>query len=274
VNQNFFKVMGIPLISGRSFEERDGINAPPVIMINETMDRRFWPNEDAVGKRMKFASPESEDPWIEIIGVVGDVRRTGFDAEVRPETFLPHSQAPARGMIMVLRTDSDPAKFASSVRSAVRELDPDQPVFEVETMDATLGEMMAQRRLNMILFGVFAAAALLLASVGIYGIISHHVTERTHELGVRMALGASRREVLKLVLKQGMTLSGFGIGLGLGGAFGLTRVMSSLLYGVSATDPITFAAIALLLGIVALAACLIPARRATKVDPMIALRYE
>lgn len=274
VNQSFFTVMGVPLIRGRFFEERDGPNAPQVIIINETMARRFWPNEDAVGKRMKFASPESDDPWIEIVGVVGDVRRTGFDAEVRPETFLPHAQAPARGLMMVIRTDSDPAKLTGAFRAAVRELDPNQPVFEVTTMDATLGEMMAQRRLNMILFGIFAAAALLLASVGIYGIISHNVTERTHELGVRMALGASRGDVLRLVLKQGMMLSGLGIGIGLAGAFALTRVMSSLLYGISSTDPITFVAIALILGIVALAACLIPARRATKVDPMIALRYE
>lgn len=274
VNQSFFKVMGIPLISGRFFEERDGPEATPVIIINETMARRFWPGEDAVGKRMKFGSPDSDDPWIEIIGVVGDVRRTGFDAEVRPETFLPHAQAPGRGLMMVVRTDSDPAKMASSFRAAVREIDADQPVFEVRTMDMILGEMMAQRRLNMILFGVFAAVAMLLASVGIYGIISHNVTERTHELGVRMALGASRSDMLKLILRQGMALAGIGIFVGLVLALVLTRVMSSLLYGVSATDPITFVLIAMMLGVVALAACLIPAQRATKVDPMSALRYE
>jgi len=274
VNQSFFKVMEIPLVRGRSFEERDGPDAPPVIIINETMARRFWPGEDAIGKRMKFASPDSDDPWIEIIGIVGDVRRTGFDAEVRPETFLPHAQAPSRGLMMVIRADSDPSQLASSFRAAVREIDSDQPVFEVRTMDTRLGEMMAQRRLNMILFGIFAAVALLLASVGIYGIISHNVTERTHELGVRMALGASRGNVLKLILRQGMTLTAIGIGFGLAGAFGLTRVMSSLLYGVSATDPLTFVLIALMLGVVALAACLIPARRATKVDPISALRYE
>jgi putative ABC transport system permease protein len=274
VSPGLFETMQVRLIRGRFFENRDAREAPRVVIINETMARRFWPGEDPLGRRMKYGDSSSEDQWKEIVGIVADVRRTGFDDEVRPETFLPHAQASSGAMTLVIRTDSAPLELAATARAAVRDIDRDQPVFDIKTMDETLGNMMAQRRLNMILFAIFAALALVLASVGIYGIISHSVTQRTHELGVRMALGARAVDVLKLVLRQGMGLSLAGIAIGLIASFLLTRVMSSFLYGVSATDPLTFVAIALVLALVALVASYIPARRATKVDPIVALRYE
>ncbi len=271
---NYFKAMEIPLLEGRFFDDRDSPDGPPVVIINETMARLFWPGEDALGKRIKYGQQSSEDSWKEIIGIVKDTRRTGFDAEVRPETYLPHAQAPARGLMLIVRGVSDPLNLATTIRAAVLELDKDQPVYEIKTMDMLLGDMVAQRRLNTLLFGIFAVVAMLLASVGIYGIMSQSVTQRTHEIGVRMALGAQKSDVLGLVLRQAMTLAVSGIVLGLGAAFALTRVMSSLLYGVSATDPLTFAAISLALAGVAMLASYIPARRAAKVDPMVALRYE
>ena len=274
VTPGYFKAMGMQLMKGRFFEDRDAREAPPVVIINETMARQFWPDEEPLGKRLKYGTLNSQDTWKEIVGVVADARRTGFDHEVRPETYLPLAQSPAGGMALVIRTDADPLKLAGTMRAAVWDIDRDQPVFEVKTMDAMLGDMRAQRRLNMLLFAIFAVVALLLASVGIYGIISHSVTQRTHELGVRMALGARTVDVLALVLRQGMGLSLLGIGIGLAAALLLTRVMGSLLYGVSATDPLTFVALAAILAVVALVASYIPARRATKVDPMIALRYE
>lgn len=271
----FFKAMGIQLIKGRFFEDRDGRDAPPVVIINEKMARQFWPDEEPLGKRLKYGDQSSRDTWKEVIGVIADVRRTGFDHDVRPENYLPLAQEPTDGLALVIRTASaEPEKLAGTIRAAVADIDRDQPVFEIKTMDATLGDMRAQRRLNMILFAIFAVVALLLASVGIYGIISHSVTQRTHELGVRMALGARTVDVLGLVLRQGMGLSLAGIGIGLVAAFALTRVMASLLYGVSATDPITFVALAATLALVALAASYIPARRATKIDPIVSLRYE
>jgi putative ABC transport system permease protein len=203
------------------------------------------------------------------------MRRTGFDAEIRCETFLPYTQRPFIGFLsLVVRTAPDPRSMATTVRDTVWSMDRDQPVSHIGTVDQLLGGMIAQRRLNTVLFGLFAGVALLLAAVGIYGVISYSVTQRTHEIGIRMALGAGRGEVLKLILGNGMTLAGIGIGTGLIAAVALTRLMSTLLYGVSATDPPTFVVISVILAGVALAACLVPARRATKVDPMIALRYE
>jgi putative ABC transport system permease protein len=274
VTPGLFETMQVKLVRGRLFENRDAREAPRVVIINETMARSFWPGEDPLGRRMKYGDNQSQDPWKEIVGIVADVRRTGFDDEVRPETFLPHAQRSSGGMTVVIRTDSAPLELAATARAAVRDIDRDQPVFDIKTMDETLGNMMAQRRLNMILFAIFAALALVLASVGIYGIISHSVTQRTHELGVRMALGARAGDVLRLVLRQGMGLSLAGIAIGLVASILLTRVMSSFLYGVSATDPLTFVAIAVVLALVALVASYIPARRATKVDPIVALRYE
>ncbi len=275
ITPGFFKSMGIPLIGGREFTPQDAAGAPDVVIINETMAKRFWQGEDPIGKRFMYGSPgNGQAPWMTIVGVVGDVRRTGFDAEVRPETFLPHGQAPARGMMLMVRSTSDPTNMMGTVREAVRSIDGDLPVFSVRSMDELLGDMMAQRRLNMLLFAILAAVALILAAVGIYGVIAYSVTQRTHEIGIRMALGAQRRDIVKMVVGQGIILAAGGVGMGILASFLLTRLMKALLYGVSATDLVTFVAISALLTVVAVLASFIPARRATRVDPMIALRYE
>jgi putative ABC transport system permease protein len=210
------------------------------------------------------------------VGVVADQRRTGFDSEVRPETFLPLAQtAPGRATLVVRAANgADPVGLTSSVRAAVQSIDPDQPLFDIKTMNQWVSEIIAQRRLNMILLGTFAMVALILAAVGIYGVMSYSVTQRTHEIGVRLALGAQTSDVLRMIVGQGMGLTLVGVGIGLVGAFALTRLMSSLLFGVSAVDPLTYLAVSALLMAVALLACYIPARRAMRVDPMVALRYE
>jgi putative ABC transport system permease protein len=274
ISPSYFRVIGIPLLRGREFDNRDVQGAPLVVIINDTFARRFFPDEDPVGKRFVYGTPDPRSPWITIVGVVGDMRRTGFDRPVRPETFLPEAQNPDNALTIVARTGSDPASFAGALRNEVWAIDKDQSVYDIKTMHQTLSEMMSQRRFNMLLLGLFAAVALTLAAVGIYGVISYSVTQRSHEIGIRIALGAQSRDVLKMVVGQGMVLAGVGVSIGLIAAFALTQLMSSLLFGVSAADPITFALISLLLTGVALVACLVPARRATKVDPMVALRYE
>jgi len=274
VSANYFQVMGTPLLKGRLFDEHDANEAPRVAIINDTFARRFFPDEDPLGKRFKFGGVNSQAPWMTIVGVVADVRRTGFDAEVRCETFLPLAQSPSRSMTLVLRTAADPLSLAKSARAAVWAIDKDQPVYSLRTMEQLLREMIAQRRLNMLLLGIFSVISLVLAAVGIYAIISYSVTERTHEIGIRLTLGAERRDILRLVVGQGMLLALLGVAIGLAAAFALTRLMSSLLYGVSATDPVTFGGISLLLVLIALVASYIPARRAMRVDPMVALRYE
>jgi putative ABC transport system permease protein len=274
VSLNYFRTMGIPLLAGRDFDERDVDGTLPVGIINDTFARRFFPNEDPVGKRYVYGRPAPDNPWITIVGIVGDMRRTGFDSEVRPETFLPHGQFRARSMTMVVRASGNPTNLAGTIRNQIWEVDKDQPISQIRTMQETLGEMMAQRRFNMLLIGIFAAVALILASVGIYGVISYAVTQRAHELGVRMALGAQPRDVLKLILGQGMLLALIGVVIGIVASLALTRFMATLLYGVSATDPLIFALIGATLSGTALVACFVPALRATKTDPMIALRQE
>jgi putative ABC transport system permease protein len=274
VSPSYFRVMGIPLLAGREFDDRDVQGSTPVAIINQTFANRFFPGEDPIGKRYVYGGPAPNNPWITIVGIVGDMRRTGFDRPVRPETFLPEAQEPSNVLTIVTRTASSEASLAGVLRNEVWAIDKDQSVFDIKTMDETLSEMMAQRRFNMLLFGIFAAVALILAAVGIYGVISYSVTQRTHEIGIRIALGAAKSNVLSLIVGQAMSLAGIGIVLGMGASLMLTRLMASLLYGVSATDPVTFSAIALLLAGVALVACYLPARRAAKVDPMIALRYE
>ena len=271
INAGYFKAMGVPLLKGREFTPADKEGTPPVLIINETAASRIWPDEDPVGKRIKFGG--NNDPWLEIVGVVGDVKHNGLDAEPSIESYEPYAQDPYPYITVALRAPQRD-QIASAIRREVQAIDKDQPVSQIQTMDKTLSESIAPRRLSMVLFTLFAAVAMLLAGVGIYGVMSYAVTQRTHEIGIRMALGAEQRDVLRLVVGQGMVLAFVGIAIGLAGAFFLTRLMASLLFAVSATDPLTFVAVPLVLAGVALGACFVPARRAIKVDPMVALRYE
>jgi putative ABC transport system permease protein len=273
VTPNYFRTLGIRLVSGREFTERDRVGSPQVAIINETTARRFWPNENPIGKRVNWGDDKKPD-WWEIVGVVGDVKAFGLEAKTHADVYRPLWQAPFPLIALTVRTNSDPLALAAAVRQEVWSVDKDQPIFKVLSMEQLAAESVTLRRVSMLLLGIFAGVALVLAAVGIYAVISYAVTQRRHEIGVRMALGASASDVVRLVVRQGMALALTGVGVGLVASFALTRVMSSLLYGVSATDPATFAAIALLLAAVALAACYLPARRAAKVDPMIALRSE
>jgi putative ABC transport system permease protein len=270
----YFRTMKIPLIAGRQFTEQDKGDAPQVVIVSETLARRYFPGESAIGKRIKIW--RDEDFPREIVGVVGDTKTGALNDALGPQMYVPHAQDSSwGGMSLVVRTTSTtPAALASAVRGAVLALDKDQPVFNIKTMEDIVAASFADRRISMLLFSGFAGLALLLAALGVYGVISYSIAQRTHEIGLRMALGAQRRDVLILVLRQGMSLVLVGVCIGLVSAFALTRVMASLLYEVSATDPVTFAGVALLLSAVALLACLIPARRAMRVDPMVALRYE
>jgi len=275
VTPSYFRTMGISLLLGREFSEQDGLDRQPVAIINDTFAKRFWPGEDPIGKRFRFGGERSNAPWMTIVGVVGDMRRTGLDVDVRCETFLPYTQRRFVGFLsLVVRAKPGVGPIANAVRDQVWAIDPSQPVSHIRTMDQMLDGMMAQRRLNMVLFALFGGLALILAAVGVYGVISYTVTQRTHEIGIRIALGASRGDVLGLIIRNGMSLVLIGVAIGLVAAFGLTRLMTSLLFGVSATDMVTFLAISGILTGVALAACLVPAARALKTDPMIALRYE
>ena len=272
VNAYYFDAMRIPLLRGRALSERDVAGAPIVIVINESLARRFWPNEEAVGKRVRLGG--ESNPWMEIVGVVGDVRHEGLTDASAFETYFSHLQAPRPYMAVTIRSALERTALTSAVRHAVQTIDRNEPVYDLRTMDELIVESVALRRLSLWLFSLFALISLLLAAVGLYGVMAYLVTQQTNEIGLRIALGAQPYDVLKLVIRQGLKLAFGGILLGLGGAFALARLMKTLLFDVSATDPLTFAVIPLALGAVVLLACWIPARRATKVDPMIALRCE
>jgi putative ABC transport system permease protein len=250
----------------------------PVAIVNETMVRQYWPGQNAIGRRFKLGDANDDVPWIQIVGIVADVRQMGLDEPVKAEMYFPYQQQGPYDFYtprdLVIRTSGDTAGLVSSVRAIVHEVDPDQPVSNIATMSGVLGEEAAPRRMGMIMLVAFAGLALLLASLGIYGVLAYFVTQHTNEIGVRMAVGASPFNILALVLKKGMGLTLLGVGIGLAASFALTRLMSSLLFGVNASDPLTFVAVPLVLAAVALVACLIPARRAMKLDPTIALRYE
>jgi putative ABC transport system permease protein len=278
VSTNYLQTMNVPLRQGRYFESSDNAQSMPVAIVNETMARQYWPGENALGRRFKLGGPEDTDvPWVQIVGIVADIRQMGLDEPVKAEMYFPYQQGQSIWYIprdLVIRTTGDTSGLIGSVRQAIREVDPDQPVSNVATMAEVLGTEAAQRRMGMIMLVGFASLALLLASLGIYGVLAYFVTQHTAEIGVRQALGATPRNILFLVLKKGMGLTIAGIAIGLIGAFVLTRLMSSLLFGVKASDPLTFVTVPLVLGLVALLACLIPARRATRIDPLVALRYE
>jgi putative ABC transport system permease protein len=278
ISPDYMRVMGIPLIRGRTFTERDNQDSPRVFVINETLARKYFPGEDPIGKRIKVsvrATGEKEDAFGEIVGIVGDVKHRSLDRETDPECYVSYLQIPDPFMTLVVRTKSgDAAGLAASLRTAIQQVDPEQPVYDIMTMNQVLARSIATRRFNMLLLGIFACVALLLAGVGLYGVMNYSVAQRTHEIGIRMALGAQGKDVLRMVVGQGMLFTLIGLGLGLVAAFALTRVMSGLLVGVSTTDPWTFIGVSVLLALVALLACYIPARRAMRVDPLVALRYE
>jgi putative ABC transport system permease protein len=267
----YFGAIGIPLIRGRLFTEQEDENAPGAIVVNQSFAQKFFPNEEALGKRIKLGR---QSQWLTIIGIVRDVKNEGLDVEARPQMYRSILQASNLLLTLVIRTAANPSSLSQAVRSEVRSVDPDMPVFGIQTMEEVMANAVVQRRFAMVLLGMFALIALALSSVGIYGVIAYSVGQRTHEIGVRMALGASSRNVLQLIMLQGVKLTLLGVAVGIAGALAVTRFLAFLLFGITATDPITFAGITLLLLIVALAACYVPARRAMKVDPIIALRHE
>jgi len=274
----YLQTMGIDLVAGRAFTPNDKADSPPVAVINETLARRYFGTQNPIGKRIGLSRPID---WREIVGVVRDVRNYGLAEEVKPECYLPFLQnAPdylagsASWMVMVVRTESDPLGYVGAIKGALHKIDPDQPIASIRPMTAYLAQSVAQRRFNMLLLAVFAGLALVLAAVGIYGVISYSVAQREREVGIRMALGAQTGDVLGLIVRQGMRPALVGLLAGIFAAAAMTRFMRSLLFQVSAIDPLVFAAVALVLALVAAIACVIPARRATRLDPVIALRSE
>ena len=274
VTPGYFRTMGITLLAGRDFTDADTKDSQNITIIDERLARQYWPNESPLGKRVRFGPPEDNEPWHTIVGVVSAVRHQRVQEETRPSVYLPHQKIAAGGMSLVARTSANPHDFIGAVRREVAQLDPDLPVSEVATMEEVVAESIWQPRLYAMLFVVFAGGALLLALIGIYGVMAFLVQTRTHEIGVRMALGATARDVFVLIVGRGMKLTVVGVLIGIAGAIALTRLMHSLLFNTSATDPFTFILISLLLSVAAFLACYIPARRAAKVDPLVALRYE
>jgi putative ABC transport system permease protein len=270
---NYFKVMQIPLKRGRLFTPQEATEERHVVVVNEAFVRKHLPSEDPLGKRVTINMKDANVPT-EIIGIVGDHKHMGLDVEVEPVAYWPHPELTYSAMTLVMRVRGDATRVVPAARSVIRNLDPDQPVGEVSSMESLLAKSLARSRFNTTLLTIFAFVALVMAAVGIYGVMSYSVLQRTHEIGVRMALGAQSRDVLKLVVRQGVILAVIGVVVGLIASFGLTRLIVSLLFETTATDTTTFAAVAIGSFLVTLLACYVPARRATKVDPLVALRYE
>jgi len=293
VTPDYFRTMNIPLLRGRYFTEHDDrsfiagkdlsqlktegerlLAGTNVIIIDEQFAKRYWPNEDAVGKHIRFGPDESAQS-LEVVGVVGRVKMESLDDDSnRVQGYFAFSQMGFQGMTIIVKGQGDPNQLIASARNQVRSLDPDQPIYNIRTMDEIRGESTAPQRLNLTLLSIFAGIAFVLAIVGIYGVMSYAVTQRTHEIGIRMAIGAQPSDVFRMILGQGMMLTIIGMAAGLLGAFALTRLMATMLFSVKPTDPVTFGGVALLLFVIALIACYIPGRRATKVDPVNSLRYE
>jgi len=265
--------MQIPLVGGQPFAAEDNT---PVVIVNQSMVNRYWSNQDPLGKRIKVGDSNSKSPWFTVKGVVKDSAQSALDEGIKPEIYFAMGQMAGRyrRMNLAVRTSVDPKSTLAAIQAAIREVDKDQPVYQIQTIDELIRDSVGTRRFALTILILFAVLALVLAVSGIYGVISYSVTQRTQEIGIRMALGASARDVLRLVLGQFLRLTIVGVALGLIGAYALTRLMASLLFGVTATDVTTFVLVSISLSLVALVACLIPARRATRVDPLVALRYE
>jgi predicted permease len=275
ISPGYLSSIGTPILRGRDFTEADSGDSMPVALVNVAMEKKYWPVQGALGKQVGPAS--SRYPLMTIVGVIPDLKHISLREETAPEIYVVYTQKQWPSMLnmrIALRTKADPASMTASIREAMQSLDPDLPLAKVATLTTLVGDSLSQPRFAMLLLASFGVLALLLASIGMYGVISYSVMQRTQEIGIRMALGAERRSVFRMVLSQGARLAGVGIAIGLLAALGLTRVMSSFLFGVQPTDPLTFAIVSLLLVGTALLACYLPARRATRVDPMIALRHE
>jgi putative ABC transport system permease protein len=274
ISTDFVRALGVPLLRGRTFSEGDNENAPLVALVNSSVAKRFWPGQDPLGKRFLLGHPGLDTKWVTIVGVVGDTKMYGLANPSRLEIYLPFRQDTENDMNLVVRSGTDPASLVPAIRAAVAAVDKDQPVSGVETMKQLVSDSVSTRRLTLVLLGLFSGLALVLAAIGIYGVMAYSVAQRTHEIGIRIAVGAQQKDVLGLVLREGARLALWGVAFGVVAALGLTRLLSTLLFGVSASDPLTYAGVAVLLVVVALLACYIPARRALNVDPMVALRYE
>jgi predicted permease len=272
---DYFAAMGIGVVEGRFFDERDRQDSLKVAIVDEGFAARFWPGRSALGKRVKRGGADSDDPWMTIVGVVKTVKQYSLDADPpRVAMYMPHSQEPTGSLYIVARTASDPSQMVAPFAAQVKAIDPEIPVYSVSPMRERLAGSLAQKRFSMLLLGLFAGVALALAAVGIYGVMAYMVAQRTREIGIRMALGAESRNLISLIVKQGMTIAAVGVAAGVAGALALTRFMSSMLYGVSAADPVTLVLVSGALAAIALLACAVPALRATRVDPIVALRYE
>lgn len=273
VTPGYFEAMRIPLLEGRTFTAQDRADTPPVIVVNEALARRFFPGQRAIGKRLGLEE-DGKLQWAEIIGVVGNIKHRRLDAEIKPELYEPYAQFPRNFMAVVVRTAVEPSSLAAAIRHEILQLDQDQPVFEIKTMEERLAQTLAQGRFVMLLLTIFAVLALSLAVIGIYGVMACFVSQRRKEIGIRLALGAQKSDVLKWVLAQGMSLAAIGVGVGLAASFGVTRIIARLLFGVGPTDLATLGGVSVLLGSVAFLACCLPARRASRVDPIVTLKAE
>src|SRR5213075_347501 len=271
----YLATMGIPLVRGRDFNDQDTLDTTPVVVISEKTAKHYWPSEEPIGKRLKTGATTSNIPWRTVIGVVKDVRQNDFIAEPKMQMYFSYRQV--KDLVpnaLVIRTAVEPLSLATSVRNAIWAVDKDQPVSNIDSMEHIVAGAVARQRFSMLLLAIFAGLALALAAVGIYGVMSYSVAQQTREIGIRMALGAQRSDVLKMTVIQGLKLVGLGLAIGLVSAFILTRVMTTLLFGISATDPLTFLSISFVLLAVAILASYIPSVRAMRVDPMVALRYQ
>jgi putative ABC transport system permease protein len=274
---DYFRLMHIPLRAGRDFTPADREGQPLVAVVNEEFVKEFFPHQNPIGARMDWSRREGPHEWMTIIGVVGDVKHSGLNLPIDPAIYAPYAQSDEawrRWSSLVVRSPQSSAGLVEAVKKQVWSVDGQIPVSDIQSMDSLLAVSVASQRFNMVLLGIFAVLALILAAVGIYGLTAYAVSQRTHEIGIRVAVGARQRDVLELVLREGAKLALLGIAIGTAAAFALTRLMASLLFDVKPTDPVTFGGVAVFLGLVALAACYLPARRATRVDPMVALRYE